>query len=263
MAMSEAYEKRNFNQGPSTYFDEDLLNKIHAASGLEAFQGEVVFDLMAGSGKVALGMQERSPGNKVIVLDSARKQLDNITSPIMKILRDVRDIEFIADGLVDVALVRYGIKDIPQEQQLDVLKQIRRIVKPGGKLIVTDMMSPVGMRDWNIMQHSRKQELGGRKISEEGQCYIPEEQEWLDLLRDAGFLPEVFGYYTSRVKTMDWVTGEQITDEQRPIMDTLLLNAPDEIRDAFNIRQEGQDVKIDAPVIIIKAMKPQVIDDEK
>ena len=38
-------------------------------------------------------------------------------------------------------------------------------------------------------------------------------------------------------------------------MDAFILAAPDEVKDKFNIRQEGGDVKVDYPVIIIRATK--------
>ena len=173
-------------------------------------------------------------------------------------MADVRCLSVIVeDGSIDVATVRYGLKDIPKNQQPIALSGINYALKPGGVLVIADMVSPEGAREWNIMQHSRKQQFSGRNIKEEGECYIPTEAEWLKMLREAGFEPEIFDHYKSLVTTTDWVKGKQITDDQRMQMDAFILSAPENIKKEFNIRQEGQDVKIDYPVIIIKAVKKE------
>ncbi len=80
--------------------------------------------------------------------------------------------------------------------------------------------------------------------------------------RDAGFEPEVVEYYLSRVSTSDWLRGGQFGDPKSPesaskkaIMDEIILGASSDIKKRFNIREENGEVKIDYPVVIIKAVK--------
>src|SRR3989344_2366891 len=258
MVMPEEYSQRDFAQGPRTYTDSAFLDTIFIATKLAEFKGSaLVVDFMSGPGKVASGIKERVSGHRYVALDGSVGLLRKIADPeIERVVGDIRATP-LKPNSVDIGIVRYGIKDIPEEQQLDVLRQIYESLKPGGKLVIADMVSPEGAREWNNKQHSQKQQFSGRNIETEGECNIPTENEWLTLLREIGFETEVFGYYTSYVTTTDWVNGRQITDKQRQLMDKLLLNTPDEIKTAFNIRQEEEDVRIDYPVIIIKAVKPK------
>lgn len=260
------YDKRNFDT-VSTYTDKGFLDAIHNATGLsDRKDTAVVVDLMSGPGKVAFGMQERAPQHSYAVLDYNERELDGIKQPVRKILGDVTKLSAVIDNeSVDVATVRYGLKDIPQDQQVGVLVGINRALKPGGTLVIVDMISPEGMEEWTNMQHSRKQQFGGRDIKKEGECHIPTEQGWLEFLQESGFKPEVVGYYTSSVSTENWRTGNQLGDSKgtesfknRAIMETILMGAPDEVRKQFNIRREGELVKIEYPVAIIRAVKKEV-----
>lgn len=258
--MPKEYSQRNFDQGPKTYTDAVFLDTILAATGLAEFKGSaLVVDFMSGPGKVASGIKKRVTGHRYIALDGSVGLLRKIEdSELERVVSDVRSVA-LQPNSVDIGIVRYGVKDMTEEQQLDVLKQMQEVLKPGGVLVIADMVSPEGTREWNNKQHSQKQQFSGRNITTEGECNIPTEAKWIAILQEAGFEAEVFDHYTSYVTTADWVNGKQITDEQRRLMDKLLLSAPDEIKTAFNIRQEGEDVKIDYPVIIIKAVKPKDI----
>lgn len=259
------YERRNFDT-VATYTDKGFLDVIHKATGLsERETTAVVVDLMAGPGKVAFGMQERAPQHSYAVLDNNQGQLDRITQPVRKILADVRNLSSVVeDGSVGVATVRYGLKDIPQDQQPGVLLGINRALEKGGTLVIADMISPEGAKDFTNKQHSLKQQFGGRDIEKEGECHIPTEQEWLDMLKNAGFEPEITGHYISRVSTSDWLRGNQLgypkspeAVEKKAKMDEIILGASDAIKKQFNIREENGEVKIDYPVVIIRAVKKE------
>jgi ubiquinone/menaquinone biosynthesis C-methylase UbiE len=258
MVMKEPYSKRNFEEGPPTYTDAKFLDLIFDVTGLLEFNGSaIVVDFMSGPGKVASGMQERAIRHQYTVLDASEGQLAKINTPsINKICDNVTDLH-LPEKSVDVGIVRYGLKDIPAEQQIGVLRQMHKVIKDGGRLVIVDMVSPEGMKEWNNHQHSQKQQFNGRIIEKEGECNIPTEEEWLRKIREAGFEPSVADYYKSLVKTTDWVRGSQITNEQRGKMDILIMDAPEDVKKAFNIRREKDEVMIDYPVVIIKAIKKE------
>lgn len=80
------------------------------------------------------------------------------------------------------------------------------------------------------------------------------------LLENAGFEASVDSMYTSRVTTTQWAgKAGQISDAQRMEMDRLILQAPGLAKLAFNIREEEGLVKVDYPVIIIRAVKSTVL----
>ncbi|MEK9178424.1 MAG: methyltransferase domain-containing protein, partial [Patescibacteria group bacterium] len=241
--------------GPRTYSDAEFMNTIHNATGLADFSGAaVVVDLMSGPAKVAQGLRERSPRHRYFALDAAEGQLAKVPEGVERLQADVRHMD-IGTGFADVVVARYGLKDIPQAQQAGAIAEIYRILKPGGVLVIADMVSPDGMKFRTNEQHSLKQELGGRNIEEEGRCNIPTEDGWFDLLESAGFQVQGRTDYVSHVSTSDWVKGKQITDVHRTRMDGLLASEPPYFKDKFHIRGKSP-IKIDFPVLIIRAIKP-------
>ncbi|MDO8621460.1 MAG: class I SAM-dependent methyltransferase [Candidatus Levybacteria bacterium] len=262
------YGGRIESRGPETYRSQSLLDTIFQATGLENFQGSaVVIDLMSGPGGIALNLQKKASRHSYAVLDYDQEQLAKIGEhePVNKILADVRNVSSVVKGeSVDIATARYGIKDIPQGQQLQALKGINEILRPGGVFVLTDMISleGEGLQRWLNIQHSQKQQLSGREIEKEGECYIPTEKEWLAMLKEVGFEAEVFGYYTSPISTGDWLTGNQFGNPKSPeaarkkaIMDEIIMNAPEGVKKAFNVRQGVNGMEIDYPVVIIRAVK--------
>lgn len=256
--MPLGYAARNFDAGPRTYSDQGFMDMIYNATGLADFQGQaVVLDLMSGPAKVAQGLRARSPQHRYIAVDASEGQLLKIPDGIEKLQADVRDLSVVS--LADVVVVRYALKDIPQDQQSGVLAKIFEATKPGGRLVVIDMAAPDGMKARTNKQHSLKQELGiiPRDVILEGRCNIPTEDGWFDLIENAGFQVQDRWDYTSQVATTDWVKGNQIGDSERAQMDAHLSNQPLYFRERFNIRGK-KPVRIDFPVLIIKAIKPVV-----
>jgi SAM-dependent methyltransferase len=256
--LVKAYSKRDWEAGPKTYTDEGFMDMIHAATGLSDFKGKAtVIDLMSGPGKIAKGLQQRSPDHDYYVLNASDADFGKIPESIRTMQVDVKTMSEaeVPTGFADVVVVRYGLKDIPQDQQPGVVRNISRILKPGGILVIADMVSPDGMKYRTNQQHSLKQELQGRDLKKDGRCNIPTREGWVDLLEGEGFQVEGMNDYTSNVTTTDWVKGKQISDEQRVQMDKLLSTEPRWVKQAFGIGGKSP-VKIGFPVLVIRAVKP-------
>ncbi len=256
--LIHSYEQRDFATGPKTYSDERLFDVIDTASGLKGNrERQVVADMMSGPGNVGLALYARHPEHTYYFIDLANKQLQKISADklnCIKIQGDIRKLP-ISDNTFDVAVARYAIKDLPQDEQSIALAEIFRTLKPGGVFVLTDMVSPSDeTKSWLNAQHAKKQELSGRQKSE-GVCHIPTEKEWLHVLSQAGFKPVVEGYSTSYVSTDDWVKGKQITSEQASVLNEMIIHAPLYIQKAFTIRNDKGAVTIEYPVVIIKAIK--------
>jgi len=250
------YQHRQF-EGPPTYVDEGFMEMIHRATGLADFPGTaiVVDVLMSKPEKVALGLREISPQHRYFALDTSEGLLTEAAGNGMETLQmDIKKLG-VKLNLADVAVARYGLKDVPKEQQASAMRGISMLLKPDGVLVIADMVSPDGMKFRTNQQHSLKQELGGRNIQEDGRCNIPTFDGWINLLEGAGFVVERMWDYVSHVATTDWVNQDQITIEQRRAMDELLSHEPRWVKYAFRIRGRSP-VKIDFPVSVIRAVKP-------
>ncbi len=258
--LESGYERRDFATGPSTYTDAGFSQKIYEATGLaDRTTPAKVADIMSGPGKVGLALQERDPRHRFFFLDLAGGQLSKI-SPDENRFRLVGDARALplADGYLDIVVVRYALKDLTIDEQPVALKEILRGLRPGGELIIADMVSPEvqGAKEWLNKQHALKQELSGRNPLTEGVCHIPTQSEWVVLLEQAGFHVEMYDSHLSCVTTTDWVKGKQVTVEQLVQLDQMIMEAPPMVKKAFNIRKEDALVKIDYPLVILRAVKP-------
>ena len=205
-----------------------------------------------------MALSKKHPEHLYCFIDLASGQFNKIAGENLKGLKIFGDARKLpaTDNVFDVAVARYGIKNLQKEEQPTAVHELFRTLKPGGILVVADMIAPNrSVQDWLNAQHAKKQELSGRSLHE-GKCHIPTESEWIRLLEDAGFQTTVEGYHTSYVTTSDWVRGKQINDKQVQELNTMILNAPFEVQKAFNIHEDSQGVHIEYPVVILKAKKP-------
>lgn len=258
--LIQSYDRRDFESGPKTYSDERLFDLIDNATGLNNIKNQEfsVADMMSGPGNVGLALHKRHPEHTYYFIDLANKQLQKISDEKVKGIKiqgDVRKLP-IENNTFNVSVARYAIKDLIKEEQPAALAEIFRTIKPGGVFVLTDMVSPDDeSKQWLNVQHAKKQELSGRRESE-GVCHIPTEVEWLQVLSQVGFISVVEGRYTSHVSTNDWVKGKQITQDQAYILNEMIVNAPPHIQKIFHIQKDEEDVKIEYPVVVIKATKP-------
>lgn len=259
-SLTGGYNRRKFEAGPKTYADTVFLDLIEQSSGLSTADTRnlLVADIMSGPGGVGLALLKEHPQHSYYFFDLARRQLEKINNPdasILKIQADARLIP-VTDNMFDVEVARYAVKDLRKEDQPKALSEIFRTLKPGGNFTLADMVAPsVETKDWLNMQHAKKQEFSGRDPSREGVCHIPTADEWITLLKSAGFKASTIGRHVSHVTTSDWVKGNQITAGQLQEINTIILNATKKVRKAFNIREEKGLVKIDYPIIVMKGIK--------
>jgi ubiquinone/menaquinone biosynthesis C-methylase UbiE len=265
----DRYAGRDFDTGPRTYRDSSFDGKIAQTTGLaEMSAGVTVFDLMSGPGKVGMNLETRFPdkGINTVFVDLSLPQLKKIPPDESRgrLLASVDALPF-APEVADVAVARYGIKNFPEEEQLAVLKEIFAVLKPGGTFVLADMVSPdvLGAKEWLNSHHARKHALQSGDPDAEGVCHIPTQDEWIALLREAGFQVDVekVDHHESHVSTTDWVKGKQFPvgkeDAALAAMNETIRTAPPQVKEAFAV-EEGDDGKVEItyPVIIIKATKP-------
>lgn len=254
------YNQRDFEAGPKTYRDTTFLNLIEQSTGLPNFESKklLIADIMSGSGGVGLPLLKKYPQHSYIFLDLARRQLFKINdpnTPILKIQADARQAPF-SDGVFDLEVARYAVKDLTETDQQRALLEVYRTLKPGGSFTLADMLAPnKETKSWLNKQHARKQEFTGRDSTTEGVCHIATESEWVSLIESVGFSVSIVGKHVSKVTTSDWEKGKQVSKEQLHELNTMILNAPKKAKSALNIRLEGDEVKIDYPIIVIRGIK--------
>lgn len=121
-----------------SFFSESVREKAFSVAGIQA--GKSAADIGAGTGFMTEGLIRE--GLHVIAVDQSNEMLDEMR----KRFSEVDGIEYllgeseklpIPDGSVDYAFANMYLHHV--ESPLNAIKEMVRILKPGGKLVITDM----------------------------------------------------------------------------------------------------------------------------
>jgi len=130
---------------------------------------ETVLDIGAGTGRFSLAMAERLSTGKVICLDISEVMLEYIGRKAEKLgLRDriqILNADASSTGLndasVDIAISNNVLHELSSPDM--VLSEVKRVLKPGGHVIITDFRDNFMGR---IVSHHGKNSHGPFRISE-------------------------------------------------------------------------------------------------
>jgi demethylmenaquinone methyltransferase/2-methoxy-6-polyprenyl-1,4-benzoquinol methylase len=167
----------------------DLLN--HVLSGCQDIRwrslttrrlpadARYALDVATGTGDLAIAMARKRPGLKVTGVDFVKAMIDmaavktaraGLASQIEYITGDAMRLPF-ADNMFDAATVAFGFRNIPD--RIGALREMARVVKPGGKILVLEMTLPRGTRTCRFFKWYLKNVVPrvGRLISGNGNAY--------------------------------------------------------------------------------------------
>lgn len=122
-----------FAQNPkAVYFDrQEVVVPDFAADGF-------ILDI-GGGGEGVIG---RLKGDQVLSIDPYKDELENAPSTNMKIVMDGRDLKFL-DGSFNTAAIFYTLMYISAEDHEKVFREVKRVLKHGGRLLIWDVNLPV------------------------------------------------------------------------------------------------------------------------
>lgn len=103
-----------------------------------------VLDVATGTGDLALEIQRQCPQARVLGTDFCPEMLEHATkSGVQKtMVADAMDLPF-DDGEFDVLTVAFGLRNM--ENWEEALREMRRVIKSGGHLLVLDFSQPGGI----------------------------------------------------------------------------------------------------------------------
>lgn len=125
--LAETYDERRSGEGRG----HELVSEFAAD-----VEGRV---LDAGCGSGFPTAELLAAGNEVVSLDASRAQLDLLgeRGPAARPVQgDLARLPF-ADGAFDAVTSLFAVIHVPREQHRDVLREFRRVLGPGGELLVT------------------------------------------------------------------------------------------------------------------------------
>jgi ubiquinone/menaquinone biosynthesis C-methylase UbiE len=135
------YSQRFWVQAPHPGITRERLRSI-----LEPRPGERLLEVGPGTGYYALPVAGwLAPGGRLDVLDVQQEMLDHTTgrareegvSGIEPALADARSMPY-EDGSFDGAYLVTVLGEIPDQEA--ALRELRRVVKPGGRVVVGELM---------------------------------------------------------------------------------------------------------------------------
>ena len=139
----------SWNEVCSTPAFERLRDRVVDLAALEP--GDVVVDLGAGTGLLALSAAQQA--HEVIAVDYSAPMLDRLTQHaralgrdnVRCVLADLRELP-LPDDSADVAVSCYAFHHLADADKELALAEARRVLKPGARLVICDMMFALSLR---------------------------------------------------------------------------------------------------------------------
>ncbi|MEO1189596.1 MAG: class I SAM-dependent methyltransferase [Devosia sp.] len=242
------------------------LNKL--ADALELKENSRVLDLMCGYGAVSMHILEYAEASGINVqlsmCDLHKVQLNRITDDVRGRVADVtvgdaRDLPYV-DGHFDAVVIKMGLHEVPQIDQPLVFQQVARVLKPGGRFVIWEVMPDTGpQQDAFSEQMQKKNELAGYESIVVDRYFTRGEQmPWL--FKEAGFVDvkQVFeaNFHQSTLGRLD----SELGGDRKKLEE---LNAfvrrctPESIRAEVDYKDEGDSISMKVPNRIFRAIKPE------
>lgn len=167
--------------------------------------GETAVDLCCGTCDWTISLARASGSGQIIGLDFSENMLrfgrdkverEGLSGQIELVHGNAMDMPF-ADNQFDYATIGFGLRNVPD--YLQVLKEMRRVVKPGGKVVCLELSKPVWqpfkaiyylyfrkimplVAKWLAKRHEQYKWLP------ESLADFPDHRELADLFRQAGLV---------------------------------------------------------------------------
>lgn len=197
-----------------------------------------IVDLGAGTGAVSKYIHRKYPFNKKITaVDICQDMLSKISEPdIIKYVSSLENMPFL-DNTFDVAVSRQCLHYVENLDQ--VIQEVKRIVKDNGVFVLSQIVPlESAVKDYWSKVIKFRQPLRKHYFSE---------KDWINLFICEDFSVLSIERFSHRGSVMKWASKYNISDfsmiEEHK---KLLLNAPKQFIEEYNVLQNADDVNYDS-----------------
>ena len=139
-AIAERYVTANHVLSMGT----DIMWRQRALQIIGEWQPRTLLDIATGTGDLALAIMDALPETEVLGTDFCRAMLDVAERRGLRRVLEADAMHLpLADASFDAATVAFGLRNMAD--YLAALREFRRVLRPGGHLLVLDFSMPEGV----------------------------------------------------------------------------------------------------------------------
>lgn len=211
--------------------------------------GEVILDGMCGYGACAKGIREITTKTDLYFLDESTVQIKRAKENFPevedhKFHTEAMENSSFEDGFFDKVVIKMGLHEVPLEDQPKISNEVYRILKPGGKLILWDIMLNDDTQELFQKVIRKKDELAGFEMLVKERYFFREDQ-FLNHMKNAKFSKvENFHEMIYEFSSINRLHAEFKSDEKtlETFNNYILEVFPEEMKSKLNYKELPNDI---------------------
>ncbi|MDR3623656.1 MAG: methyltransferase domain-containing protein [Chlamydiales bacterium] len=242
---------------------EDLDRMVDA---LSLANGNIALDMMCGYGSLTERILEVSKKNEISIelycADLYLEQLERIKESVKKQICDIRITDArctsYPDNFFDAIAIKMGIHDVPRSDQGLIFDEAFRILKPGGRLVIWEVLTDRSEeQDAFSAQINKKDELAGYESFIIDRYFLRSDQV-IALYKNSGFIEveEVFSAHFSE-SSKSRLDSELHHDPHKleELNQYIRKCTPENIRASMHYQDNGESISMTIPNRVFRAIK--------